>query len=256
MTDVMQALQPDAHQASHTAILLTIAADKGGIGKTTTAFELAAALDGLAVDLDWSHGGLTRMWGFNPLGHRGARLLDALETGRAPKPVKAARRPALVPSHPDLGATSLSAATVADSLEAWAQEWGSEYRYAVVDTHPGANELTDGAMQAATLVLVPVVLATRELDALEGMLGDYTDYPLLLVPTKVPRQPPRRLYERLAAAARDAKVPVAPPISLYPGIPRRVRRAAMTLEPTPGAWVEAAAGEFRKLAATVEAICG
>lgn len=252
----MPAVQPASPTASATAILLAVAADKGGIGKTTTAFELAAAMDALAVDFDWSHGGLTRMWGYDPLAHRGARLLDALESGRVPRPLRAARRPALVPSHPDLGATSLSAAVVADSLEAWAVEWGREFRYAVVDTHPGANELTDGAMQAARLVLVPVVLATREMDALEGMLGDYTDYNLLLVPTKVPRQPPRRLYERLAAAARDASVPVAPPISHYPGIPRRVRRAAMTLEPSPGAWVEAAAAEYRKLAATVEAICG
>lgn len=54
--------------------------------------------------------------------------------------------------------------------------------YVVVDTHPGANALTDGAMQAADLVVVPVVLAAREMDALEAMLDDFAEYSLLLVP--------------------------------------------------------------------------
>jgi chromosome partitioning protein len=260
-------------QSTNIATIITVAASKGGVGKTTDAFELAAALGAVAVDLDWDTGGLTRMWGYDPSAHRSARLLDGMETGRAPRPLRGARRCDLVPSHPDLASSSISPELVADSLQVWAGEWTKTalpvaingvasalveivYPYVVVDTHPGANPLTDGAMAAADLVVVPVVLGGRELDALEGMLADFSDYNLLLVPTMVPPSPPRRWVERLARAATDARVPVAPPISRYPGITRRIRRSALTLEVNPGAWVARAAGEYRKLANTVEAICG
>jgi chromosome partitioning protein len=255
----------ETNQPTNIATIITVAASKGGVGKTTDAFELAAALGAVAVDLDWDTGGLTRMWGYDPAAHRSARLLDGMETGKAPRPLRADRRCDLVPSHPDLASSSISPELVADSLQAWAGEWGqyvplgngrTTFPYVVVDTHPGANPLTDGAMAAADLVVVPVVLGGRELDALEGMLADFSDYNLLLVPTMVPPSPPRRWVERLTRAATDARVPVAPPISRYPGITRRIRRSALTLEANPGAWVARAAGEYRKLASTVEAICG
>ena len=54
------------------ARIVTVAAAKGGVGKTTLAYELAAALGGVLVDLDWDAGGATRMWGFDP-SRRGAR---------------------------------------------------------------------------------------------------------------------------------------------------------------------------------------
>jgi chromosome partitioning protein len=48
-------------------------------------------------------------------------------------------------------------------------------------------------MSAAPLVVTPAVLATKELDALEGMLEELADYPLLVVPNRVPPclRPPR-----------------------------------------------------------------
>ena len=33
--------------------IVTVAAAKGGVGKTTLAYELAAGLGGVLVDLDW-----------------------------------------------------------------------------------------------------------------------------------------------------------------------------------------------------------
>lgn len=47
--------------------------------------------------------------------------------------------------------------------------------YLVVDT-----------MLAASVVVTPVVLATNELNALEGMPREVGDYSLLLIPSKVP----------------------------------------------------------------------
>ena len=103
--------------------IITVAAAKGGVGKTTLAYELAAALGGVLVDLDWDAGGATRMWGFDPTRAARAPLLDALERGpegRPPRVKRRANQPSLVPAHPDLAASRIDADLVADCLSAWA----------------------------------------------------------------------------------------------------------------------------------------
>lgn len=235
--------------------VITVAATKGGVGKTTIAYELAAALGGVLVDLDWDSGGATRMWGHDASQFRRVALLDALEAGpgaRPPRPRVRRHQPDLIPSHRDLAASSIPDDLVADCIAAWAKEWD---RPVVVDTHPGANPLTDGAMAVADLVVVPVILAAREMDALGGLIEDFAGtYSLLLAPTMVPAAPPRRYVERLAELA--ASTPVADPISEHRWLRRRVRRAALTLQPNPGRLVQAAACEFRRLAMRVEALGG
>ena len=247
----------DALMTSSTrARIVTIAAAKGGVGKTTLAYELAAALGGVLVDLDWDAGGATRMWGFDPLSAARAPLLDALERGPEGRPPRLKRRPnqpLLLPAHPDLAASRIDPDLLADCLGAWAEAF--EQPYLVVDTHPGANPLTDGAMQVADLVVVPVVLGAREMDALEAIVADYADYNLLLVPTMVPAVPPRRFVDRLAMLA-GGRIAVAPPISEYRWIRRRLRRAALVTQTNPGVRVRAAAAEFRAVAQSVEVACG
>lgn len=231
--------------------IVTVAAAKGGVGKTTLAYELAAALDGVLVDFDWDSGGATRMWGYDPSAYKRAPLLDALEAGpegKPPSPRNRAHQPSLVPSHGDLAASSIDASLVADCLSEWTAAWDN--RVVVVDTHPGANALTDGAIEVADLLVIPVVLGSREMDALEGMLDDYEEYRLLLVPNMVPRVPPRRLFDRLKTIVNDH--PVAPPISEHRWIRRRLRRAAITLQPNPGDQLGRAAEEYRAVAEAVE----
>jgi chromosome partitioning protein len=231
------------------------AATKGGVGKTTLAYELAAALDGVLVDLEWDGGSATAMWGYDPGAYRRAPLLDAIESGPAaapPRPRRRPYRPALVPGHPDLGACIIPDDLMADCLAAWAAAWPT--RYVVVDTHPGANPLTDGAMAVADLVVVPVVLAAREMDGLARMLADWAGYRLLLVPNRVPPVPPRRWVETLTRLAGDT--PVAPPISEHRWLARRVRRSALSLQPNPGRAVAKAAVEFADVANFVEKTCG
>jgi chromosome partitioning protein len=238
------------------APIITVAAAKGGVGKTTLAYELAAGLAGVLVDLDWDAGGATRMWGLEPTQAARAPLLDALERGpegRPPRPKRRANQPQLVPSHPDLSASHIDADLVADCLAAWAGSW--ETPCVVVDTHPGANPLTDGAMSAADLVVIPVVLGAREMDALAAIVADFARYRLLLVPTMVPPAPPRRFVERLAELAGD-RLAVAPPISEHRWLRRRLRRAALVLQPNPGVRVRAAAAEFAAVAKSVEVACG
>lgn len=208
-------------------------------------------MNGVLVDFDWDLGGATRMWGYDPRGHRRAPLLDALEAGpegKPPIPRTRPNQPALVPSHRDLAASSIDETLVSDCLDSWVSAWDD--RVVVVDTHPGANPLTDGAVHVSDLVVIPVVLGMREIDALEGMLDDFNEYHLLIVPNMVSRIPPRRLFDRLKGLVDG--YPVAPPISEHRWLRRRLRRAALTLQPNPGEQVENAAAEFRAVAQAVE----
>ncbi len=120
------------------AKIVTVAAYKGGVGKTTLALELAYLLDAPLVDLDWDKGGATNRWGYRP----GATspLLDALETGKVPRPRKGRGKPDLVPSDRDFEANQPEANTMAEALEKWAAAW--DRAYVVVDTHPGGWALT------------------------------------------------------------------------------------------------------------------
>jgi len=233
--------------------IITVSAAKGGVGKTTLAYELAAALQAPLVDLDWDAGGATRMWGLDPLATRRAPLLDALEAGPEGTPPRARRRPnqpTLIPSHPDMSASRIEQELVADCLIAWAEAEPGPYM--VVDTHPGANPLTDGALSAADVVVVPTALGMRELAALEQNLAELAGHRIVLVPTMVPPVPPKRLVERLAALAAG-RCTVAPPISEHRWLRRRLRRAALVLQPNPGERVRQAAAEYRAVAAAVEA---
>lgn len=233
------------------APIIVVSASKGGVGKTTLAYELAAELAAVLVDLDWDAGGATRMWGMDPQASKRAPLLDGLEAGpegRPPRPRKKPNQPRLVPSHPDLAASTIEADLVSECLQAWAGTWKAPI---VVDTHPGANPLTDGALQAADLVVVPAVLANREMAALEAMLADLEQFRIVVVPSMVPRVPPRRYVDRLEAIT-GAWHRVAPPISEHRWLRRRLRRSALVLQPNPGKRVQAAADEFRAVAATVE----
>ena len=230
--------------------LITVAAHKGGVGKTTLAYELAAALGAVLVDLDWDAGGATRMWGIDPTATRRAPLLDALERGpgTTPRPRRRAGQPPLVPSHPDLSASHIEQDLVADCLAAWRTSLGAPV---VVDTHPGANPLTDGAVEAADLVVVPTPLGVRELAALEQGLAELGGHRVLVVPTMVPAQPPRRLVDALAALTHG-RCRVAPPVSEHRWLRRRLRRSAVVLQSNPGSRVRAAADEFRAVARTIE----
>lgn len=234
------------------ARVIVVAAAKGGVGKTTIAYELATALSGVLVDLDWDAGGATRMWGIDPTRAKRAPLLDALESGpggKLPRPRRRPNQPLLVPSHPDLAASVIEPDLVADCLHAWAEGWETER--VIVDTHPGANALTDGALEAADLVVVPAVLANREMAALEAMVRDLGDFRLILAPTMVANVPPRRYVDRLEELVGE-RHKVAPPISEHRWLRRRLRRSAVIAQPNPGRRVQVAAGEFRALAETVE----
>lgn len=236
--------------------ILTVAAQKGGVGKTTLAYELAAVLDAVLVDLDFHGGGATNLWGFDPLAVVRAPLLDALERGSdgpAPRPKSRPNRPDMVPSHPDLSAARLDAEAVAEALEAWSLAWGR--RPVVVDTHPGAHWTTDGAVQVADLVIVPVPPGRRELAATTAMLAEHEGFPTLLVPTIVPPTPPAAWITALQELAERDSVHLAPPISEHRWLRQRMLTSAVTRQRNPGARTARAAQEFEAVARRAAELC-
>lgn len=248
--------EPPQTEATRAAVI-AVAAEKGGVGKTTISFELATLLDAVLVDLDHHGGGATTMWGYRPERYKRAPLLEALERGpdgRAPAPKAAANRPRLVPSHPDLAAIELSDEDVATCLSSWAYQWDADF--VVTDTPPGDNLLADAAISTADLVLVPVPLRSREMDALERMVDLFSAYQLVLVPNMVPRYPPKTFVQRLAKLARerDGQVHVAPPISEHLVLQRRVLRTAVSAPSRPSRRAEACRAEFARLAMYVRSM--
>jgi len=227
--------------------IITVAAYKGGVGKTTLALELAQLLDAPLVDLDWDKGGATNRWGYRT--GVTSPLLDALETGKVPRLRKGKGKPDLIPGDRDFEANQPEANAMAEAVEKWAAAW--ERPYVVIDTHPGGSPATLGAMQAASVVVTPTVLATAELDGLEGLLEEAADYPLLVVPNKVARVPDRRLLDRLRALVGRYDLPVAPVVSEHRRLPRRTGRMPVSaLHPVPQTWKRYA----EELAAVAEAV--
>ncbi len=230
--------------------IVTVAAAKGGVGKTTLAYELAQVLDAPLIDLDWDDGGATRRWGFRHEDRVRAPLLDALHSGGTPKPLDGkGRKPDLVPSHPNLAYRQPEADEMARLLEKWAGEWSRPY--VVVDTHPGAAHAGHGAMLAAAVVVVPTILATNELNALEGTLKEVPDYPLLLIPNRVGRSVPRPELRRLRELVEASQTQVGPVVPYCRALETRKRHGAVTSEVPAPANVRDFASALQKVAEAV-----
>ena len=218
--------------------IVTVAARKGGVGKTTLAYELAWLLRAPLVDLEFDEGSATRMWGYRHEARIRAPLLDSLEAGRTPRPLSGYHKPDLVPCHPDFQLNQPPPDVMADTLIQWAGEWGRDF--VVVDTHGGGSQSGDGAIAAASMVIVPVPLKTKDLNATEGMVREMPDYPLVLVPNMIPRIPGAAEILRvatIAAIAEGSPITVAEPVPHVRGIETRKKRVAITSEePTPKAY--------------------
>ena len=158
-----------------TTRILAIANQKGGVGKTTTAINLATALaaidkEVLLVDLD-PQGNATTGVGLDPREQTAsiydviigqAHLLDAVRPTAVPKL-------SLVPSSVDLSGAELELAPLPRreahlrrALDGQAGTWD----YVLIDCPPALGLLTLNALVAADAVLVPL---QAEYYALEGL---------------------------------------------------------------------------------------
>jgi chromosome partitioning protein len=213
------------------ARMITVAARKGGVGKTTLAYELAWLLGAPLVDLEFDEGSATRMWGYRHETRLRAPLLDAIERGTVPRLLTGYRKPLLVPCHPDFQLNQPAPDVMADLLTMWAQSW--DHDFVVVDTHGGGSPSGDGAIAAADLVLVPTPLKTKDLNATEGMVREMPDYPLVLVPSMVPRVPGAAEIRRIGEMVAGTPITVVEPVPYVRGVETRKKRVAITSEDPP-----------------------
>lgn len=224
--------------------IVTVHSRKGGVGKSTIAYELAWLLKGVLVDLDYEDGNATGTWGWEHEDRVTSPLIHALERGSTPKPLTGYNKPDLVPGHPDFVFYEGTAADVTDALMKWAREWGREW--VVVDTHNGASEATTGALRAANVIVAPVPLAVKDLRATRSLIRELADYPLVLVPSKVDSAP-ELLVRRLAEMVEGTPVQVGPFVPFARPVARRTRRMAITSESPP-------AKALRPIAAAMEQV--
>jgi chromosome partitioning protein len=144
---------------------------KGGVGKTTTAVNLAACLAeagerALVVDLD-PQANATSGLGMRANGTSSYDLLDGVPLAELAKPT-AFPNLFLVPSKPELAgaAVELSRHDGGDRFLAEALAAGHGFDFVLLDCPPSLGPLTVNALAAADRVIVPV---QAEYYALEGL---------------------------------------------------------------------------------------
>ena len=152
--------------------IYAVANQKGGVGKTTTAINLAACLAEagervLLVDLD-PQANATSGLGERANGFSSCDLLDGAPPGELARPTRFANLD-LIPSKPDLAGTAAELGRrdgadryLAETLAPAADSYG----FVFVDCPPSLGPLTVNALVAAQRVLVPV---QAEYYALEGL---------------------------------------------------------------------------------------
>lgn len=170
--------KPD-QAASYKPRIFAVANQKGGVGKTTTAVNLATALAArgesvLVIDLD-PQGNATTGFGV-PRTERETGAYKLLSGDQDPDAtVRATNVPnlSLIPSEADLAGLEIELVSVQrrefrlrTALAAWRSN--APYRFIIIDCPPSLGLLTLNALVAADAVLVPLQC---EFYALEGISG-------------------------------------------------------------------------------------
>jgi chromosome partitioning protein len=160
------------------ARIVAVANQKGGVGKTTTAINLAACLAEagercLLVDLD-PQANATSGLGRRANGHSTLDLLDGVPLGELAIPSTFANLD-LVPAKAELAATSVQLSALAGGerylSDAREGDVTGGYGFVFLDCPPAFGPLTVNALAAADHVLVPVQAEYYALEGLSQLLG-------------------------------------------------------------------------------------
>jgi chromosome partitioning protein len=160
------------------ARIVAVANQKGGVGKTTTAINLAACLAEagercLLVDLD-PQANATSGLGRRANGHSTLDLLDGVPLAELTTPSSFANLD-LVPAKAELAATSVHLSALAGGerylSDALSGEATGGYGFVFLDCPPAFGPLTVNALAAADRVLVPVQAEYYALEGLSQLLG-------------------------------------------------------------------------------------
>ena len=159
------------------ARIYALANQKGGVGKTTTAINLAACLaeageHSLVIDLD-PQANATSGLGERANGVSTLDLLDGAPLATLARPTRFANLD-LVPAKPELAAASVELSALAggerylaDALAGATERWS----FVFLDCPPSFGPLTVNALAAADRVIVPVQAEYYALEGLSQLLG-------------------------------------------------------------------------------------
>jgi chromosome partitioning protein len=158
-------------------MVYALANQKGGVGKTTTAINLAACLaeageKTLVVDLD-PQANATSGLGERANGTSSLDLLDGIPLPKLAKPTRFTCLD-LVPARSELAGAAVELARRSDGERYLADALGragDNYRFVFVDCPPSLGPLTVNALAAADRVLVPVQAEYYALEGLAQLVG-------------------------------------------------------------------------------------
>ena len=164
--------------------VIAIANQKGGVGKTTTAINLAVALAEsgrriLLVDLDPqgnATSGVTRAEDARAVRTEGKTIYEALIGGEPLDNVIRQVRPTLflAPAGDDLVGAEIELVTMEGRerrLRALLEPVVADYNYVLIDTPPSLGILTLNALVAADAVLVPMQCEYYALEGLSSLIA-------------------------------------------------------------------------------------
>ena len=159
------------------ARVYALANQKGGVGKTTTALNLAACLAeagerALVVDLD-PQANATSGLGERANGVSSYDLLDGADVLQVARPTRFENLD-LVPAKADLAGAAVELAAHEDGERYLAESLAAaheRYRFVFLDCPPSFGPLTVNALAAADRVLVPVQAEYYALEGLSQLLG-------------------------------------------------------------------------------------